>query len=967
MKTERYQQIDQIFQAALAEDPTKRAAFLDDACAGDEVLRREVESLITSDNRGLSFIDDPAFDVAANLFASYEPELAAGDRVDRYEILSLLGSGGMGEVYLAHDEKLDRKIALKLLPSDFTANQEHLRRFQLEARAASALNHPNIITIYEVESVDGRNFIATEFVDGQTLRQLLRESRLTISESLEIAIQICSALSAAHQAGIVHRDIKPENIMVRRDGYVKVLDFGLAKLTESHERRADVNPHMDFNSSSGLVMGTVKYMSPEQAQAQAVDHRTDLFSLGAVLYEMVTGRAAFECENGPELIRSILIDEPPPLKNHLPEAPDALQRIVRKSLSKQTARRYQSAEELIVDLKALQKKETSLLTYTTAKIKRHRVVASLAAVLLVFVTVAVSFAMFRLFKSRRVAFQKIGVNKFTNFGDAWNPAISPDGEYVVYAKGWGTEGPGKFSLWRKAVGSGTEFRLVPPTEIDGWYGGTVFSPDSRSVIYWVRLKNQPAAIYAVPISGGEPQRFSLGSSYQFSFSWDGKRIAYVDNRYSEGKTVLVTANPDGTEARDIITRQAPSYYKTSMKPSWSTDGKLIACVAQNGNEGFPRVMAINVDTQVERPITTQKWTAIRSVVWLPDMSGLLIAAAEETSSIYQIWHISYPDGAARRITNDTVSYWGAEVTADGKTVVAQRVEAPTAFWVMPVETRQLASAHKDGPAPFTVAGARQINTATISSGENDGLAWTPDGRVVYVSEENGNADIWSMNSDGSDRKQLTTDPHRDSAPDVSPDGRYIAFASNRANTENIWIMNADGSNQRRLTTHLIERNPVFSGDSKWVYFVGWQTGKQSIWKINIDGGEPIQVTPDLCNSPAISPDGKWLAYRTFEKIVIVPSEGGSPVKSIDVVGSQHRWMPDGQALTFLCGHCRLSSSVSIWANIWKQPLDGGAPQQLTDFLSNGVIFIYAWSRDGKQLAVATHTIPSDLVLIRDLQ
>src|SRR5437870_4706930 len=276
MTPERYQQIDQIFQAALGLEPEPRAAYLDEVCSGDDKLRQEVESLITSDQGGLSFIDEPAFEMAARVLASDEPALTAGDLIERYEVVSLLGSGGMGEVYLAHDEKLDRKIALKLLPAHFTTSQARLRRFQQEARAASALNHPNIITIHEIGQVESRNFIATEFVDGETLRQRMRRGSLSLHESLDIAIQVCSALAAAHKARIVHRDIKPENIMLRRDGYVKVLDFGLAKLTEQSEQPTEVDAADNVDISSGLLMGTVKYMSPEQALGQQVDQRSDI-------------------------------------------------------------------------------------------------------------------------------------------------------------------------------------------------------------------------------------------------------------------------------------------------------------------------------------------------------------------------------------------------------------------------------------------------------------------------------------------------------------------------------------------------------------------------------------------------------------------------------------------------------------------------------------------------------------------
>jgi Tol biopolymer transport system component len=552
----------------------------------------------------------------------------------------------------------------------------------------------------------------------------------------------------------------------------------------------------------------------------------------------------------------------------------------------------------------------------------------------------------------------------TNFGDAWGPAVSPDGKYVVYAKGWGTEGPGKFSLWRRAVGDSTEVQLVPPTEIEGWYGGTAFSPDGQYVHYWVRLKNQPFAVYAVPLLGGDPQRLTL-KDFPVSFSPDGKRFAYLDNRLSEGKTALVVGNADGSGEHDVVTRQAPNYYRTAIRPLWSSDGKSIACAGQNGNESFARVLAINVDTGSERPITSQRWTAMRDLVWLPDMSGLLFIAAEETSRIYQIWFISYPGGETRRITNDSLSYWDLAITADGKTLLAQRVEAPTSFWVMPAERRQLKSATIDR-LPQVTGEVRQISTSTIGSGENEGLAWTRDRKIVYVCEDGGNADIWSMNADGSDRKQLTTDPHRDANANVSPDGQYVVFVSERTGVETIWLMNIDGSNQRPLTGNQTARSPVFSGDSRWVYFVSWLTGKGTIWKISKDGGDPIQVISELSFSPIISPDGKWLAYLSSGKISIAPSEGGPPIKSFDAMGGHYQWAADGRSLTYLCFHCEAPQYRPHWPNLWSQPIDGGTPEQLTNFTSTGV-FQYAWSYDGKQVAVATHLLPSDLVLIRDIR
>ena len=959
MTPERYQQIDLIFQVALGLEPAKRAAYLDEACSGDEVLRSQVESLITSDEGGLSFIDEPAFDMAARVLASDEPALSAGDQIDRYTVLSLLGSGGMGEVYLAHDEKLDRRVALKLLPTYFTRNQERLRRFQHEARAASALNHPNIITIHEIGEVDERHYIATEYVDGETLRQRMKHGPLSVDESLDITIQVCSALTAAHKAGIVHRDIKPENIMLRGDGYVKVLDFGLAKLSERREQPPDVGDVDNFEISSGLLMGTVKYMSPEQARSEQVDPRSDIFSLGVVLYEMLTGHAPYEGKTASDLISAILSSDPLPLKHYSAKATNKLQQLVDKALCKEKGARYQTAEELLNDLRSLSEQYSSTgIARLIVQVKQHKMRAGLALAALVVVLGAISFGLFR-YRNRHVPFQNITVTKLTNFGDAWEPSISPDGKYVVYEKkGSGTAGPAKFSLWIRATGTTNELQLVPVTE--GYLSSPRFSPDGRYVYYNAQVPSQAPATFRVSTSGGDVTKLPLITTADVSLSPDGKRLAYLDNRLPEGKTVLVVANADGTGARDVITRQAPNYYWTAQEPKWSPDGKLIACIGQNGNESFPHIFEVDVQTGAERAITRQHWNSSMGVVWLPDMS-LLFVAAEETSSNLQIWHISYPDGEAQRITNDTLNYYGLSVSADGTALVSSVLENPTSIWVVPVLAGKSTDGNNGVPLADT-AQAKEINPINLAVSNNWSgyatLAWTLEGRIVFVSEEGGNADIWSMNADGTVRRQLTTDRHWDTAPSVSPDGRYIVFMSNRAGMENIWRMDIDGGNQVQLTNNLIERNPVFSADSKWVYFTSWKTGIETIWKIPVEGGEPTQVISDLSDGPAVSPDGRLLAYIASGKVWVVPVDGGVPIKT-DAGSTQ--WTPDGQALAGL---------MSEWdnvLNVWAQPLDGREPKQLTNFKSNGVLN-YAWSRDGKQLAV-TRGGPfySNVVLVSDLR
>jgi eukaryotic-like serine/threonine-protein kinase len=354
MQPERWQQIDQLFHLALDKTRDERQLFLADACAGDEVLRCEIEELISSHEQAEEFIESPASDLAAELLGHGQSELKLGEKIGPYEIQSVLGIGGMGEVYLATDTRLSRRVALKLLPPKFTFDPERVRRFEQEARAASALNHPNIVTIHEIGHSNGASFIVTEFVEGQTLRQLMNEKPFTLNEALNVAIQVAGALAGAHSAGIVHRDIKPENIMLRVDGYVKILDFGLAKLIETQTSDSDPETPTLLQSNPGLVMGTVQYMSPEQARGKSVDLRTDIWSLGVVLYELLAGRVPFSGETPSHVMVSLMEDDLPALASYT-NVPAELDRIVSRALRKNKRERYQTASELAHDLKELKR------------------------------------------------------------------------------------------------------------------------------------------------------------------------------------------------------------------------------------------------------------------------------------------------------------------------------------------------------------------------------------------------------------------------------------------------------------------------------------------------------------------------------------------------------------------------------------------------------------------------------------
>ena len=461
MDPERWQQVDQLFHSALKCEPAARATFLQQACIEDEALRHEVESLVKSHEQSESFIEAPATDLAAELLARTEEVLAAGQAVGPYKIVSLLGEGGMGEVYLAQDDRLGRQVALKRLPAQFTLDADRVHRFEQEARAVSALNHPNIVTIHEIGNSNSQHFITTEFIDGETLRQHMGSKQLNLGEVLDIATQIASALAAAHAAGIVHRDIKPENVMLRRDGIVKVLDFGLAKLAS---QELAVNPHPaateTVKTNPGMVLGTVQYMSPEQARGKDVDARTDIWSLGVVLYEMVAGRVPFKGETPSHALVSLMEHEPVPL-TQCAQVPTELERIVTKALHKTRDQRYQTANDLALDLKSLKQEleidarlkqpfererfasaekfegdaptlaidahPTSGIEYLVSKIGRHkRVVLPALAALLVLATVSAGYFVY----SRRAAgitaspIRSVAVLPFTNATD------NPDAEYL---------------------------------------------------------------------------------------------------------------------------------------------------------------------------------------------------------------------------------------------------------------------------------------------------------------------------------------------------------------------------------------------------------------------------------------------------------------------------------------------------------------------------------------------------------
>ncbi|HKR01677.1 MAG TPA: protein kinase [Pyrinomonadaceae bacterium] len=927
--------------------------------------------------------------------------IATGTCLGRYEIRSHLGAGGMGEVYLALDTTLDRVVALKILPPEIASDQQRMQRFNQEAKSASSLNHPNILTIFEIGEADGAHFIATEFIDGVTLRQHMAGRRLKISEALDIAAQIAAALSAAHAVGIIHRDVKPENIMLRKDGYAKLLDFGLAKPTERQVSLVDTEAQtqMLVNTSPGMVMGTVSYMSPEQARGYQLDARTDIWSLGVVLYEMVAGRVPFGGETTSDVIVAVLDREPPPLPGGPYDTPLELQRILRKALRKDKEERYQTVKDLLVDLRALKqevdfeaKLETSvppesrsLAAFSTISAQnsvdfdriahtshvpaarstlssgqpavglrpnerfKQWTVLVLVAAFAAAITGLVYMYLHERNKRTASATQPVKVTRMTATGKSIGAAISPDGKYVAHI----VSDAGKQSLWVRQVATSRTVEIVPPDEVS--YFGVTLSPDSNYIYYVIGKANEAIReLYQIPVLGGTPKKILRDVDTPVTFSPDGKQLAFMRGEPEQGVSAIIVVNADGTGERRLAARKSPQFYEL---PAWSPDGKLIAVSAGNTTAGKEMsVVAVNVEDGSEIPLTSERWMAVGQINWFADGSGLILSAVDQDSRLQQLWHLSYPEGTARRLTNDLNNYGGISLASETGDLVTVRYDQSTNIWVAP---STLGSQPRTARGPVVdMAQARQITSGAV---KYYGGTWTPDGKIVYASDASGSRDLWIMDQDGGNQKQLTSEVGSNFSPAVSPDGRYIVFVSDRKEARhNIWRMNIDGGDARQLTAGSYDRNPSFSPDGKWVLYTSLGDKHPNLWRVSIDGGEPVKLTDKYSILPVVSPDSQWIAcYYWDEKpesqlgIALIPFEGGEPVKTFNLPAQTVHWTPDGLALTYVDSRGGVS-------NIWSQPVDGGKPVQLTDFKSD-LIFGFDWSRDGRQLACARGIVTSDVI------
>ncbi len=855
--------------------------------------------------------------------------LTAGTQVLQYRIVEKIGAGGMGEVYLAEDTRLDRRVALKFMPPQLAANSDLVARFKREAQAAAKLDHPNIVTIYEVGEFDRRPFFAMQYVEGRSLGDVAHETTVSLSRVIELGIQTLEGLQKAHQAGIIHRDIKSANILVDSEQRPKILDFGLATI-QGGEKLTKV----------GSTIGTVAYMSPEQAQGQPVDHRSDLFSFGIVLYELIAARTPFKRDTDAATLKAITEDAAEPLARYRAKVPDDLQRIVNKLLERNPSLRYQSAADAIADLRRLAISNSSGAIKPVTRQSNKATIGVIAVAAIAVVAIGI-WALKTQAPNAQAPEAELKLTPLTSNGRVYSSAISPDGKYLAYAENIG----GKQNLWMRQVATSSNVQILPPSDLQPT--GLIFSPDGNYLYYLAIDKSGGRSLFQIASLGGTPKLILSDVQSRVTFSPDGKKIAFSRVYGSTGDFAVMIADIDGANERRLTGGKGAIWFGGS--PSWSPDGKLIAISKGMWEPAFHHeVVALQAEDGAEVWSTKGDWLSAFDPIWDKDGRSLLFLATDRRRpGSAQIVRTTYPGGTVTAITRDLASYSSLTMTADNLGMCA--IYNETSFGI-----------HISAGADLGVS-AKVITTGRIDGA--GGICWPTDDRIIYVSQSAEGIDLMTINADGSDARRLLGGSPAVYLPAVTADGRYLLYVSTAAGIPNIWRADIDGLNAKQLTLGSEDYNPSPTPDGKWVVFNTWKNGPNQLARVAIDGGPLDILTVGNGGGAEVSPDGNWIVYLQQPqgetgRIVLRPIDRDEVIKSFPMqptMTGELSWAPDSRRVFFV-------DTREDVSNIWSIDINSGERRQVTNFKTER-INSFAWSKDMKRLALSRGNERSDALLM----